>query len=59
MVDNHLVHLHGEESMKKFNEVLTYSKKLRYLSLQQANFDKNERVRMIDITQSYNVLDSA
>jgi len=58
VIDDHLIHLHGLDKLGEFEE-LTYSQKLRYLMLNQANLDKSQRVRMIDITQSYNIHDSS
>lgn len=57
VIDDHLAHLHGQANLKRFDE-LSHSQKLRYLTLNQANIDKQARVRMIDITQSYNIHDS-
>jgi len=58
VIDDHLAHLHGEDKLSEFAD-LTYSQKLRYLMLNQANLDKKTRARMIDITQSYNIHDSS
>ena len=57
VIDDHLVHLHGKENLERFSS-LSYDIKLRYLLDKQECFDFNERVRMIDITQSYNIFDS-
>lgn len=60
-IDDHLVHLHGPDSLKTFDDNdLSYKAKLRYLLEKQGFVDKQagERMRMVDITQSFNIYDS-
>lgn len=57
VVDSHLTHLHGKWNMDKFRD-LNVDQKLRYILQKQHLVDKEMRMRMVDITQSFNLLDS-
>ena len=57
VIDDHIAHLHGAKEMYQFEE-LSYEQKLRYLLNLQNNIAKNQRMRMVDITQSYDILNS-
>lgn len=56
--DDHLLHLHGLENLNQHFKHLKPEEKLRYLLLKQQFVHKDERMRMVDITQSYNIYDS-
>lgn len=56
--DDHLSHLHGLENLNQHFKHLKPEEKLRYLLSKQQLVHKDERMRMVDITQSYNIYDS-
>lgn len=57
VIDSHLEHLHGNWRMSEFQGMEPESK-LRYLLKVQLLVNKNERMRMLDITQSYDIKES-
>lgn len=56
--NDHLTHLHGLENLNEHFIHLNSDQKLRYLLDKQQLVHKDERMRMVDITQSYNIYDS-
>lgn len=57
VIDDHIIHLHGKDEMYQFED-LNYEQRLRYLLDLQNNINKEKRMRMVDITQSYDILNS-
>ena len=57
-IDWHIMSLHGDDSISKFKD-LTYESKIEYIldSYLMAN-KKDDRLRMVGTTQSYNLFDS-
>lgn len=54
-----MLHLHGtQKNLEKFKDLVPEAK-LRYLLDKQQFINKEERMRMVDITQSFNIFDSA
>jgi hypothetical protein len=49
VLDDHLLHLHGKAGISKFSH-LTPEQKLRYLLGKQEYIDKDQRMRLVDIT---------
>jgi len=50
--------LHGENNLNAHFKHLSVDEKLRYLLDKQQLVYKDERMRLVDITQSYNIYDS-
>lgn len=57
VIDDHIIHLHGQKNYRKF-ENLSYEVKLKYILKKEVAIDQMTRMRMVDVTQSYNILDS-